>query len=98
MLYMESEVTLALEANLGVGRCPVKRATILAPAESASMAVHHENAILALAEHSQVSRDVIETLYWKELKKLEPARITQYLPLVASRRVREALRQRERRR
>jgi hypothetical protein len=76
----------------------VRKRTILAPAELASMAVHHENAIRALAEHSQASRNVIETLYWKELKKLEPARITQYLPLVVSRRVREALRQRERRR
>ena len=60
-----------------------------------NMAVHHNNAILALVDGSHASRGLIEALYWKELERLEPARVQEYLPLVTSRRVRDLLRKRE---
>lgn len=53
----------------------------------------HQNAIQALSEHSRTSADLVKSLYWKELRRLAPsARITQYLPLVIGRRVRDILR------
>jgi hypothetical protein len=61
---------------------------------AADMAESHRHAIQALAEHSRSPFELVESLYRSELIKLEPgARITQYLPLVTSRRVRDRLRQ-----
>ncbi len=84
-----------MNANVGSVGEPLASVVNTRPAEAA-MAVHHRNAILALVEDSHASRGLVETLYWNELKSLEPARIQQYLPLVTSRRVRDLLRQRER--
>jgi hypothetical protein len=67
------------------------------PTTATAMAQQHQNAIEALAEHWQSPRDVIEAMYWNEFARIEPgARITQYLPLVTSRRVRDLLRRRSR--
>jgi hypothetical protein len=60
---------------------------------ASSMLVQHQNAIQALAERSAAPHDVIENMYWSELSRLEPqARLTQFLPIFTSRRVRERLR------
>jgi hypothetical protein len=62
---------------------------------ASSMLVQHQNAIEALAERSEAPHDVIETMYWNELRTLEPyARVTQFLPIFTSRRVRERLQRR----
>ena len=59
---------------------------------ASSMLSQHQNAIDALAEYSNAPHDVIESMYWTELKRLEPhARVTQFLPIVTSRRVRARL-------
>jgi hypothetical protein len=68
------------------------------PATSPAMLAQHHSAINALAEHCDSPADLVESLYWSELRSLEPeARVTQYLPLVTSRRVRERLRRASRR-
>ncbi len=85
-----------MKANTGVvGESPPGNPVSAAPAEEAAMAVHHGNAILGLVGHSHAPRDLIETLYWNELKSLEPARIRRYLPVVTGRRVRDPLRLRD---
>jgi hypothetical protein len=61
---------------------------------ASSMLVQHQNAIQALAERTEAPHDVIESMYWSELSRLEPqARVTQFLPIFTSRRVRERLQQ-----
>jgi hypothetical protein len=68
------------------------------PTASAAMLEQHQHAIHALAEDWDSPQDLVEKMYWSELKRLEPeARVTQYLPLVTSRRVRELLRNNRRR-
>jgi hypothetical protein len=58
------------------------------------MLTQHQNAIEALAERSAAPHDVIESMYWSELSRLEPeARVTQFLPIFTSRRVRARLQQ-----
>lgn len=58
-----------------------------------SMAATHRRAIQTLAERSHASFEVVEGMYGHELSELRShARITQYLPLLASRRVRDLLR------
>ena len=84
-----------MNANVGAVSKPLATIVSMTPSE-ASMAIHHRNSILALVESSDVSKGLIEALYWNELKNLEPARIRRYLPLVTSRRVRDLLRRRER--
>jgi hypothetical protein len=60
---------------------------------ASSMLVQHQHAIEALAERSDAPHDVIESMYWSELSTLEPhARVTQFLPIFTSRRVRARLR------
>jgi len=64
--------------------------TALGPADRA---VSHRHAIQSLAERWHSPLDEVERLYRNELTELEScARITQYLPLLASRRVRDLLR------
>ena len=54
------------------------------------LAESHWHAIQTLAEHSHSPLDLVEQIYRTELIQLEmDARITQYLPLVTSRRVRD---------
>jgi uncharacterized protein DUF3562 len=58
-----------------------------------AMLVQHQHAIESLAERSEAPPEVIESMYWSELSRLEPeARVTQFLPIFTSRRVRERLR------
>lgn len=68
------------------------------PREVAPIAERHREAIEALVrEHSDASPERVETLYRNELDRLEPeARITQYLPVIVSRNVRELLRRKQR--
>jgi hypothetical protein len=62
--------------------------------ESIELAESHRAAIQTLAERSQSPFALVEKIYRNELTQLEPhARITRYLPLVTSRRVRDLLRQ-----
>ena len=64
---------------------------------ASAMLVQHQNAIQALAERTEAPHDVIESMYWSELSRLEPqARVTQFLPIFTSRRVRERLQQQSR--
>lgn len=61
--------------------------------ESVDMAKSHRIAIQTLAERSHSPFELVEKMYRNELTQLESqARITQYLPLVTSRRVRDLLR------
>jgi hypothetical protein len=56
----------------------------------------HLAAIEALVESSHSPFELVEKLYRNELSRLQPeARITQYLPLLTTRRTREALRLRQ---
>jgi hypothetical protein len=58
------------------------------------MLVQHQNAIEALAERTAAPHEVIESMYWSELSRLEPqARVTQFLPIFISRSVRARLQQ-----
>lgn len=60
---------------------------------STDLAERHRHAIQTLAEHSHSPLDLVEEIYRTELSQLETdARITQYLPLVTSRRARDRLR------
>jgi Protein of unknown function (DUF3562) len=53
----------------------------------------HRNAVLGLATYAQLPVELVADHYRRELAELEAhARITQYLPLIATRRVRERLR------
>jgi len=58
--------------------------------ELASLAA--SRAIQSLAEQSNTPAEVVEDLYRQELNELEPARVRQFLSVIASRRVRERLR------
>ncbi len=59
---------------------------------ASSMLLQHQNAIQDLAARSAAPPEVIESMYWSELSRLEPqARVTQFLPICTSRRVRERL-------
>jgi len=58
------------------------------------MAANHRTAIQSLAERSHAPFEQVERMYRNELAQLESdARLTQYLPLLTSRRVRGLLRQ-----
>jgi hypothetical protein len=53
----------------------------------------HRAAIESLAQESSVSVEVVREIYETELSTLESeARVTQFLPLITSRKVRELLR------
>lgn len=55
----------------------------------------HRAAIESLAQESSLSVEVVREIYESELSNLESeARVTQFLPLITSRKVREVLRQR----
>jgi len=55
----------------------------------------HRAAIESLAQESSLSVEIVRAIYETELSYLESAaRVTQFLPLITSRKVREVLRQR----
>jgi hypothetical protein len=62
--------------------------------ETSELSENHRVVIQTLAERSHSPFALVEKMYRNELTQLEShARITQYLPLVATRRVRDLLRQ-----
>jgi hypothetical protein len=59
---------------------------------ASAMLLQHQHAIEALAERSAAPHEMIESMYWSELSRLESqARVTQFLPIFTSRQVRERL-------
>jgi hypothetical protein len=55
----------------------------------------HRAAIESLAQESSLSVDIVREIYEIELSSLQSeARVTQFLPLITCRKVREVLRQR----
>jgi len=68
------------------------------PREATPIAERHRDAIETLVQqHSQASPELVERLYRNELGRLEAdARITHYLPVILSRKVRERLRREQR--
>jgi hypothetical protein len=55
----------------------------------------HRAAIESLAQESSLSIEIVREIYETELSSLQSAaRVTQFLPLITSRKVREVLRQR----
>src|SRR5215469_3757719 len=64
----------------------------MSPEESRSLAARDCRIIRALAEQSRASIGVVELIYLDELRQLEPARVTQFLPVIVGRRVRDRLR------
>jgi Protein of unknown function (DUF3562) len=64
-----------------------------APPAVAELAESHRNAVLGLATVAHLPVELVADHYRRELTELEAhARITQYLPVIATRRVRERLR------
>jgi hypothetical protein len=61
--------------------------------QSQNLAAADRRAIQALADKTRTAANVVEDLYRQELDQLEPARIRQFLPVIATRRVRYRLRQ-----
>ena len=64
----------------------------MSPVESRSLAATDCRVIRALAEQSHTTAAVVEFIYLEELHELEPVRVTQFLPLIVGRRVRDRLR------
>jgi len=61
--------------------------------EPIDLETSHRSAVQSLAERSRSPLELVERMYRRELAQLAShARVTQYLPLLASRRVRDLLR------
>src|SRR5215831_9492348 len=93
---LQSATGLALLGILGYGsrpeheRCPMPSET--APSTLAELPASHRNAIIGLAADIHCPVDLVAREYRSALTELEAeARIKQFLPAIASRRVRERL-------
>lgn len=63
------------------------------PTHSASARVHHAELIEKIAAESNWPATVVAEIYWHELKRLQDsASINTYVPVLAAKKVREALR------